>query len=80
MGKTGSSSSGREQNSLTPKYTMKTLFHIILRITALSWRRALESSRSLKGYLAKVNLILFFSLTKERCLCAHWFAKYRDEP
>lgn len=54
---------------------MKNLFHIILRITALSWRRALESPRSIKGYLAKVNLILFFSLTKERCLCAHWFAR-----
>lgn len=54
---------------------MKTLFHVILRITALSWRRALESSRSLKGHLAKVSLILFFSLTKERCLAAHHFAK-----
>lgn len=54
---------------------MKKLFHIILRITALSWRRALESPRSLKGYLSKVSLILFFCLTKERCLAAHHFAK-----
>lgn len=54
---------------------MKPLFTIILRITALSWRRALESPRSIKGYLSKVNLVLFFSLTKERCLAAHWFAK-----
>lgn len=68
-------SSGRVQNVLTPKYNMKTLFSIILRVTALSWRRALESPRSMKGYLAKISLVLFFSLTKERCLAAHHFAK-----
>jgi len=75
MGETGSLSNGRERKSLTPYIIMKNLFTIILRITALSWRRALEGPRSLKGYLAKVNLILSFGLTKERCLCAHWFAK-----
>lgn len=75
MGRTRFFSNGRELKGLTPKYTMKPMFHIILRITALSWRRALESPRSIKGYLSKVNLVLFFSLTKERCLAAHWFAK-----
>lgn len=35
----------------------------------------MESPRVLKGYLAKVSLVLFFSLTKERCLAAHHFVK-----
>lgn len=54
---------------------MKPMFDIILRITALCWRRVLENPRSLKGHLAKVSLILFSNLTKERCLGAHHFAK-----
>lgn len=51
------------------------IFPSLLRISQVAWRRAVESSRLLRGYLKKVILVATDGLTKEACIAAYLFSR-----
>lgn len=55
---------------------MKQLFKIFERFGARAFRRTLESPRCLIGLLNKVQLVIFRSLTKERCIAVYLFVRW----